>query len=282
MRSILFFFLCLTCAVSASVQSQTLKKQEKDSLSTWSIVKYDAQNTWLSVKHSVTRPAHWKGKDFKTLGLLMASTMALSSIDEPSNRFFVKQNAKAPQLLKDFGWYFGSPQNYFMANAGLYGVGLLTKNESIRKTSVLIISSSVTTGLIQTLTKNAIGRARPGAKYGAFTFKPFSSEGAFHSFPSGHAILSLTMSHAIAKQFHSTWAKIATYSVGSIIPLSRLTANAHWLTDTLFSSAISIIVVNSIDQFLNNKELYNGPKKSKTISWHLAVKPNQIGFIGYF
>lgn len=281
MRIRLFFFLCLGFGSLVLAQNQPQKKQD-DSLSTWSIVKYDALNTWKSVKYSVTRPAHWKGRDYRTLGLLVAGTMALSSIDEPANRFFVKQDAKAPQLLKDFGWYFGSPQNYFMANAGLYGVGLLTKNESIRKTSILIISSSVTTGFIQTLTKNAIGRARPGTDNGAFTFEPFSSEGAFHSFPSGHAILSITMSHAIAKQLNSTWAKIATYSVGSIIPLSRLTANAHWLTDTLFSSAISIIVVDSIDKFLNNEKAYKSPKAPKTISWHLSVKPNQIGLVGYF
>ncbi len=272
--------LCFSLCISA--QNNTLKKPV-DSLSRWSLLKYDAKYTWQSVKHSVSRPAHWKGKDFKTLGFLVAGTLALSSIDEPANQFFKRQDAKAPQLVKDFGWYFGSPQNYFMVNAGLYGVGLITKSETIRKTSVLIISSSVTTGLIQSFAKNAIGRARPGAEYGAFEFRPFSPEGAFHSFPSGHTILSMTMAHAIAKQFNSTWAKVATYSVGSIIPLSRLTANAHWVTDTAFSAAISIIVVDCVDHFLNNTKVYSAANKdSKKISWRLAIKPNQIGLVGHF
>ncbi|MFL1012745.1 phosphatase PAP2 family protein [Flavisericum labens] len=271
--------LCFT--ILASAQGKPLQKPV-DSLSIWSMLKYDAKYSWQSVKHSVIRPAHWKGENFKILGVLVAGTVALSSIDEPANRFFVRQDTKAPKLIKDFGWYFGSPQNYFMLNAGLYGVGLLTKSETIRKTSVLIISSSVTTGLIQSLCKMTIGRARPGGDYGAFEFRPFSSEGAFHSFPSGHTILSMTMAHAIAKQFNSTWAKVATYSIGSIIPLSRLTANAHWLTDTALSAAISIVVVDCIDKFLNNNKIYRSRKSDKKIAWQLSVKPKQIGLVGLF
>ncbi|UKM64216.1 phosphatase PAP2 family protein [Flavobacteriaceae bacterium GSB9] len=281
MKRLVFNVVVMCFCVLTSAQSTTFKKST-DSLSRWSLLKYDAKNTWQGVKHAFSQPAHWNGKDFKNLGILVFGTAALSSIDEPANQFFKRQDAKAPQLAKDFGWYFGSPQNFFMVNAGLYGVGLLTKSEPIRKTSVLIISSSVTTGLIQSILKNAVGRARPGADYGAFEFRPFSSEGAFHSFPSGHTALAATMSHAIAKQFKSNWAKIATYSLGSIIPLSRLTANAHWLTDTVFITVLSIMVVDSIDKFLNSTRAYATKKAPKKISWHLSVKPNQVGFVGTF
>ena len=78
------------------------------------MAKYDTRYTLKSVGHAFTKPLHWKGKDFAKLGILLGGTAAISLADE---------------AIRDFGWYFGSPQNYFMVNAGLYGFGLFTKNE---------------------------------------------------------------------------------------------------------------------------------------------------------
>jgi hypothetical protein len=254
-----------------------------DSSNTLQLLKYDFNTTWKSVKYSITRPLDWKGKDYAKLGTIVVGTMALSLTDEGFNDFAIRQNDDFPKVVRDFGWYFGSPQNYFMANAGLYGFGLFTKNQKIRRTSVLIISSSITTGLIQSLTKSTIGRARPTQNLGAHEFNLLSSQGGFHSFPSGHTILSVTMAHSIAKQFDNVWAKTGIYTVGAIPPISRLIAGAHWLTDVIFSTALSIIVVDSIDNFLFKKEAYGLKKtKSNQISWNLSFSPNKIGVVGTF
>ena len=147
---------------------------------------------------------------------------------------------------------------------------------------MLIISSSITSGFIQTITKNAFGRARPNSNLGYDDFDPWSKEGAFHSFPSGHTILSVTMAHSIAKQFENTWVKVGIYSIGAIPPITRLIEGAHWLTDVVFSAALSIIVVDSIDRFLYQNDKYDYPKKNKKISWNFVVNKNQIGVIGVF
>lgn len=60
------------------------------------------------------------------------------------------------------------------------------------------------------------------------------------------------MAHSIAKQFDNIYTKIGIYSVASIIPISRLVADAHWLSDVALGTAISIIVVDSVDKFLFN------------------------------
>lgn len=256
----------------------------KDTATTWQLFKYDVGTTFKGVKHSVLRPLHWKGKDFAKLGGLVGGTMLLSLADESVNDFFVNNQEGFPQGIRDFGWYFGSPQNYFMANAALYGVGLFTKNENIRRTSVLIITSSITTGLFQTITKNAVGRARPSSGYDHDHYRLFSKESGFHAFPSGHTILSVTMAHSIAKQFDNIWAKIGIYAVGAIPPISRLHDEAHWLTDVAFSAALSVIVVDCVDNFLFNTKAYKYPEhqKQKKISWNLKFGANQIGIVGTF
>ncbi|SEQ97365.1 PAP2 superfamily protein [Hyunsoonleella jejuensis] len=274
--------LCIF-TVGITAQSQTTKDSlVKNESTVLELLKYDTKQTIKSVGHSFIQPLRWKGKDFGKLGGLIAGTLALSSLDNETHRFFARNKEDFPKGIRDFGWYFGSPQNYFIANASLYGFGLFTKNEKVRKTSVLIISSSITNGVINSILKKGVGRARPNSGYAFNDFEPFSSEAGFHSFPSGHTALSITMSHAIAKQFSNTWVKAGIYSIGAIAPISRLVDGAHWLTDIAFSAAISIIVVDSIDKFLFNSNVYDYTKSPKKISWNFSFSANQIGFTGTF
>ena len=283
MRYFALIFVLVFAFCFSSANAQLLQNEKPvDSSTTWQLFKYDIKTAFNGVTHAFSRPAHWKKKDFNTLGALLIGTVALTGVDNEVNTFFSRQQSSFPEVVRDFGWYSGSPQNYFVATAGIYGFGLFTKNEKIRKTGILIIASSFTSGLLQSIGKNAIGRARPTAKIGPVAFDPFSKASKFHSFPSGHTVLLTTMSHAIAKQFDNTWTKIGIYSLGSIAPISRLLDGAHWLTDVAFSAALSIIVVDSIDKFLFNSKAYDYHKKGKKISWNFRFSGNQIGFVGTF
>lgn len=279
MRLINIIIVTLVLLTTSVSWSQSVKK---DSTSVWSLLKYDTKSTLKSVGHSFTRPIYWKGDDYLKLGGILLGTVAIAAADEEVNRFIARQRDDFPKVVRDFGWYFGSPQNYFAASASIYGFGLFTKNEKIRKTGVLIIASSITSGLIQTISKNAFGRARPNAGVGAFSFDPITKNPEYRSFPSGHTILSITMSHAIAKQFDNTWVKVGIYSIGAIPPISRLIDNAHWLSDIALSAAISVIVVDSIDKFLFQEKLYKYDEKQPKISWNFTFSPNKIGLIGSF
>lgn len=254
----------------------------QDTSSIWKLAKHDFKYALKGVGHSLARPVHWKGNDFTKLGILFAGTAGLSLTDNSIRAFAQNNKSDFPKVVRDFGWYFGSPQNYFAANAGLYGFGLLTKNEKVRKTSVLIISASITTGVIQSIGKAAIGRARPSSGMDHYDFKPFSGQSTFRSFPSGHTILAMTMAHSIARQFDHIWTKVGIYAIGSIPPISRLIDDAHWITDVAVSTAISIIVVDCIDKYLNTEKAYNYPSKQKQISWNLKFSANQIGVVGTF
>jgi membrane-associated phospholipid phosphatase len=275
-------WLTLLLVAQLSYGQSLESKKDKDTTSIWQLMKHDATYTAKGVGYSLSRPIYWKAKDFTKMGTLIAGTALLSLADDPVRDFASNGREHVPEILRDFGWYFGSPQNYFMANAGLYGFGLLTKNEQVRKTSVLIITSSITSGLIQSFTKTAIGRARPGTELGNHSFSPFSKEGRFHSFPSGHTILSVTMAHSIAKQFDNIWIKTGIYAIGAIPPMSRLIDDAHWITDIAFSTALSIIIVDGVDKFLFNEDAYNYPKRPKTISWNITFGSNTIGVVGQF
>jgi len=261
-----------------------------DTASIGALALYDLKQGIKGVGYSFSRPFHWKKKDFTTLGTIALGTLALSFADEDISEAFIRSEPDVPNFFQEAGTRFGSPQVYFIANAGLYGFGLFTKNEKIRKTSVLIIASSFTTGLIQSFTKTLVGRGRPqeiedGEILNSTDFRLWDNRSEFHSFPSGHTVLSITAAHAIAKQFKNPWSKVAVYSLGSVAPISRLFIGAHWLTDIAVSAVLSIAVVDAVDKFLFKTKAYNydgTPKKEKYISWNFAFTGNQIGIIGSF
>lgn len=219
-------------------------------------LRYDGESALGGIKKAYRSPGTWKKKDLYLAAGLVTGIAVLFYFDEILSNWFRKQEEKAPPIFKDFGWYYGSPENHYAINGGFYLFGLLTKNEELRKTGVLLISASSAAGLFQTVAKTIIGRARPLKNEGKASFQPFSRENVYYSFPSGHSILSFTTAYAIGLQFTNPVIKGLIYAFGSIAPFSRLWAGAHWVTDAVTSICISIPLVNTIDDFLKVERNY--------------------------
>ena len=276
------FIIIILFIFKLNAQGILNTEKPSDSSSIGKLALYDLKQGVKGASHAFSRPFHWKKKDFTTLGTIMVGALALSAIDDETSALFVKNEPHVPNFFQEAGTRFGSPQVYFITNAALYGVGLFTKNEKLRKTSVLIISSSFTSGIIQSISKTAFGRARPGNGHKSNEFRFWSDEPEFHSFPSGHTVLSMTMTHAIAKQFNNTWSKVTVYALGSVVPISRLFIGAHWLTDVAIGTVLSIVVVDSIDKFLFTPKASDYPHHETHMSWNLSFTGNQIGVVGRF
>jgi membrane-associated phospholipid phosphatase len=96
------------------------------------------------------------------------------------------------------------------------------------------------TGLVASLAKGVIGRARPILfdSVGAFDFSPFAFRAHFASFPSGHA----TTIFALATALAIIWprARIALFTAAIWLAGSRVIAGAHYLSDVVAGGALGI------------------------------------------
>lgn len=221
------------------------------------LIKFDTQSIALGILKAYQSPQSWKIKDFLTLFIITGGILILLKNDEAISRWFRRKGQTALPMLKDFGWYYGSPENHYIINMGFYLYGIFSNKEEIRKTGVLLISASLAAGILQTITKVLIGRARPLRNEGKLSFRPFSRENSYYSFPSGHSILSFTTAYAIGKQFLHPLPKSGIYAFGLIAPISRLWAGAHWITDAAISICLSVPIVNSIDNYLIEERYYS-------------------------
>lgn len=282
MKSILT--LALICLLNLYCKAQTpIPSKVQDTMSILKLATYDAKAMLGGVGYAYTGPLRWKKDDWIVAGTVVGGTALFYFIDDDTSEYFRDQRDDVPEAFIEFGERFGSPQVAYGLTAGTYLFGLFTKNEKIRKTGALMTSSAVAAGFLQTVLKSATGRSRPENDQGKFDFMPFSGESGWRSFPSGHTILSVTVAHSVAKQFDNVWVKVGIYAVGSIAPLQRLWRGAHWLTDVALSSALSIIIVDSVDNYMNKKNLYpDGTKKNDGITWNFNVGLGRAGITGTF
>lgn len=276
MKNLLLPLVILLFGTSLGLRAQYSNAPTKDA-TRWQMLKYDTGSIFGGIIHSYNRPFHWKKKQWMQFGGVAAGTSILYLFDDQTTEFFMDQADDIPQVVRDYGWYYGSPQNNYMLTAGVYATGLALKNEKLRRTGVLLIASASAAGLLQQASKYALGRARPRSGDNYNSFYPFSSDKDYHSFPSGHAILAFTNAYAIAKQFKSPWVKGGLYAVGLVPGVSRLWEGAHWLTDVVVGVAISIATVEAIDKYLDSRYDQKYNQNQKKYTWNLQFAPGQLG-----
>ena len=260
--------------------SQSFYAQDKlKDQNLWNNFTTDMDYVLGGIGYAYSRPLHWGKPDFINLGIITSSTLGIYAVDEQVSRKFIENKERVPDILLKYGWYVGTPQINYGLTGGIYLTGLLTRNNKLRRTGVLLMSSATATGFLQQLTKSATGRARPNTGFGKNHFRPFGGSAAYRSFPSGHAVLTFTSAHVIAKQFKSWWIKGPIYSLGIIPGLTRIYEGAHWMSDVFLSWSISYFVVEAIDRYLNSRydETADDFKMKNKTNISLAFSGNTLG-----
>ncbi len=265
--------------VFTGAEQDTLKKE-----TFWSKVKYDARNGANGFLYTFAQPTRWGKKDYAYFGATVVGTGILYLSDEEISHFFRRQEKDIPHTVSEFGFRFGKPQINYGVTGSVYLVGLLTNNEKIRYTGVLMITSASVGGLLQQVMKTVAGRARPTTGLGHDYFDPFNGTAAYSSFPSGHTALSVTTCYALSKQFSSPWVKGGFYVLGMVSPLSRIWEGAHWASDVFLSAVMSVAIVECVDSYLkrDNKYKLHPEERKNKISWNFRMGYNQLGLVGTF
>ncbi|MFT5667804.1 MAG: membrane-associated phospholipid phosphatase [Vicingaceae bacterium] len=169
-------------------------------------------------------------------------------MDEPINDYFTNNKTHFQDHVASFGDFMGQPEYQGPFLVVFWGEGMASNNEWIRTTSNMLAASIAASGLIQTFSKAALGRARPSSGDGNSSFKPFWGKN-YHSFPSGHTMLSISSSWIMARQVKYVPLKIVFYTIPAVVGWSRLYDNAHWFSDIVLGSALGIASAEAVIRY---------------------------------
>jgi hypothetical protein len=125
----------------------------------------------------------------------------------------------------------------------LYLGGVIFKNRKAQITAELCSRSLFTAIVVYRGLKRVFQRKRPYLNEGADNW--FSSEDGsdYRSFPSGHATTAWSVATVIAGMYKNRkGAPFACYSLASLVCLSRMTENKHWMSDVFVGAVIGYAI----------------------------------------
>jgi membrane-associated phospholipid phosphatase len=209
-------------------------------------VAQDGKHTGQTILRTYAQPLHWQKKDFLRLGGALAISASALLVDEQLSSYLQRNHTNGLDKLERVGYFLGKPTTNYPVMIALWASGVAVKNEWLRDTGLMVIASVTTSGLVQTAAKELAGRARPGARRGNLYFDPLSNNADYHSFPSGHTMLSVATSWILARQVKSVPLKVVFFALPVITGGSRVYVGAHWLSDVLLGSALGIACAESV------------------------------------
>lgn len=242
-------------------------------------------------KQQITAPFHMKGKDWIHVGEFAVVEGGLLFADEPVQRYALdlrNRNTTVRNVSKYVTRFGGPYETYVLLSMGAYG--FIFKNEKIKTTTLLATQAYLTGGAMESLLKLLSGRQRPSF-YDPNSLEaepkfrgPFNSGRDINgkrinsSFPSGHTTVAFAAATVFAMEYKNhPFIPILSYSAATLIGLSRITENKHWITDVVAGAALGYLTGR---QVVNNYHRYSklkAPKQKKnSVSFNLQYNYHQL------
>jgi membrane-associated phospholipid phosphatase len=231
-------------------------------------------------KQAFTKPFHMKGRDWKYLGIGVGVVTALSFADQPVQQaaLQLRNGNSGLRTVSKYVTNFGGPYEFYTLGA-LGAYGFIFKNQKMKTTTLLATQAYITGAAVEGLLKTITGRTRPSF-YGPNetakpTFKgPFAKSVDYtgaktnSSFPSGHTTVAFAAATVYAMEYKDKpLVPILCYTSASLIGLSRITENKHWLTDVVVGAALGYLTGR---QVVNNYHRYAAVKNAKAKNGDLS------------
>jgi membrane-associated phospholipid phosphatase len=256
------------------------------------------------IKQQFTSPFRATASDWWKIGAFTAGIAGVTLwLDKPVNRLAVDWRAESPQMVSTSAYvtqFGGAYEAYTLAFVGAYGY--IFKKEKMKTTFWLATQAYITAGLIANILKYLTGQQRPNwydpvtgmndnifhGPFFAFTkdkngVRP--PEQMYSAFPSGHTTAAFAAATVFAMEYRdSKIIPIIAYSAASLVGISRITENQHWLSDVLVGAMLGFL---SGRQVVNNYHRYSkiqndkARKKKASLSFELnymngAVMPGVV------
>lgn len=170
-------------------------------------------------------------------------TALVMTQDEYTTEEMVEHPTDAADHVASVFRRVGQPEIYAALPLGVITAGVVAGDPRItRAGGRLAASVAVSTAAFETL-KLVVGRARPDAGEGAWSFSPFSGRGAF---PSGHSAVAFALATSLSNELHNGWATAGLYAVATGTAWSRVYNQRHWASDVVLGAALGITTGNVI------------------------------------
>ncbi|MBB1285236.1 phosphatase PAP2 family protein [Flavisolibacter sp. BT320] len=238
----------------------------------------------FSLKEAFAKPFNMSGRNWGDVGKFALVMGALSFADRPVQQFAAdmrNSNSGLVDISHQVTRFGGPYVVYAMGAIGSYA--FLFKKEKLQTATLLSAQAFITSGILERTLKLVAGRQRPfinsSSKGGPeplfhgpfYMFRESREDRIGSSFPSGHTTAAFAVATVFAEQYkNKSWIPLIAYSAASLVGVSRLSENKHWITDVVAGAALGYL---SGKQAVRNYRRFAGmaAAKKKIPSIHPTV-----------
>jgi len=194
-------------------------------------------------------PLSWDGNDVARFGLTTGFVAASFLLDDEMRSLTLQGSSPLADRIDQVGYFYGRVSTAAVFTAGIYGVGLVARDDWLRGTGVVLIQTLVSAGSFNLILKPLFGRSRPYLNRTNHDFRFWSWQEDRFSLPSGHAVVAFGVSSVLAARIKNPWATAGLYTLAGVTAWSRLYSDAHWFSDVVVGAALS----SAVGIFLTNR-----------------------------
>ncbi len=144
--------------------------------------------------------------------------------------------------IADLGDFVGSKRFLPGVIAGTLGVGLVFKDDKLKKAAYRSLKAAVISGLVTETLKTLTHRQRPNKGEGPYAFEGAGWSSDNTSFPSGHSTGAWAVATVFATEYKETkWVPWVAYSLAAITSWSRVYDEKHWGSDVVLGALIGYV-----------------------------------------
>jgi membrane-associated phospholipid phosphatase len=178
---------------------------------------------------------------------------AAALLDESARTFWVDRHSSFASSLADAGNFAGTGRNIIAGLAVTYVVARITHHRRTADAVLRISAGYAVSNVIVGVLKPVVGRHRPDSTNDAWRFKPFSTEGEWHSFPSSHAVHAFSIAAGAAIATRRSWVAALGYSAATVVAWSRVYDDQHWTSDVTTSAVIGMSAAATTIDWLDRR-----------------------------
>lgn len=200
---------------------------------------------WHDAKKIVADPFHWRAKQWSVFAGLLGVSVVAYVYDKEIYDFFQRNRTEAGESISKYAiepW--GSGLYSIPLLAGIYITG--NKNDRHRNVALTGLKAYLLSGGAAMVAKHIFHRHRPADDDPP---NPYLWEGPFEfttdytSFPSGHTTTAFAIATVLAQGYKDKmWVGLTSYTVATLVGLSRIYDGKHWATDAIAGAAFGTFI----------------------------------------
>ncbi len=207
----------------------------------------------------VKAPFKWQKKDWILAGSAVVAGSLIYIFDDDI-RDLIQRNRSSftNNFSENFVEPFGSGMYSLPLLGLLYITGEASQNSKSKTIALNGVKTFVFSATFATVLKQITKRHRPYQDLEANSRLwdgPFGNSN-YSAFPSGHTMVSFALASYISSEYKDKlWVGISTYTIASLVGLSRINDDKHWASDVFFGAVLGYAVGKCI--FNNSFERHN-------------------------